>query len=226
MTDHNDFLEDVDDPSDELGYTEYDWDQLSEEEADLHNEVISMEEDEVLALDLNALTDLQKWAAAQVLLDADNDTGVDIVQGLIFGERKHPAVDYLEIAVEFCYDNVLEDNLENARKILGVIHELAEPDDSIPLEFEAMILFAEGEEAKSMAKYQEVIDDYGDDPEVLLNVASHFGMFGMMERANELVDQAESLAMRENDDDAKELVELIKEFRVHLNAEDEDDSDV
>lgn len=219
MTDHNDIFEEVEDPSDELGYTEYDWADLSEEETERHDEIISMDEAEVLALDLATLTDLQKWAAAQVLFDNDNDSGSDIVEMLIFGDRKHPAVDYFEIAVEFCYDNVMEDNLPNARKILGVIHELAEPDDSIPLEFEAMILYAEGNEAKSMAKYQEILDENGDDPEVLLNIASHFGMFGIMDRANELVDQAEVLARAEND---QELVEVIEEFRVHLNAEDDD----
>lgn len=225
MTDHNDFIEDVDDPSDELGYSEYDWDQLSEEEVDLHNDVISMDEAEVLDLDLKSLTDLQKWAAAQVLFDADNDMGLDLVEQILFGDRKHPALDYLAIAVEFCYDYVMEDQLEKARKVLGAVHDLADPDDSIALELEAMILFAEGEEAKSMAKYQEVIDDYGDDAEVLLNIASHFGMFGIMDRANELVDQAETLALADNSEDAKELVELIKEFRVRLNEEDEEGMD-
>lgn len=219
MTDNNGTLIEVEDPSDELGYTEYDWMNLSEDETDRHDEIIGMDEAEVLALDVTALNDLHKWAVAQVLFDAENDAASDITQLLIFGDRKHPAIDYLGIAVEFCYDNVLEDNLENARAILAVIHELAEPDDSTPMEFEAMILFAEGKEALSMAKYQEVLDEFGEDPETLLNVASHFGMFGIMDRANELVDQAETLARAEND---QELVEVIEEFRVHLNAEDED----
>lgn len=218
MSNRDDIFEDVEDPSDELGYTEYDWANLSEKETNRHDEIISMDESAAAALDISTLTDLEKWAAAQVLIEGENEKGMDIVRGLIFGARKHPAVDYLGIAVEFCYDAVMEHELEDARKILGVIHELAEPDDSIALEFEAMILFAEGQESASMAKYQEVIDEYGEDPEVLLNIASHFGMFGLMDRANELVDQAEELARNEND---QELVEVIAEFRVHLNSEDD-----
>lgn len=230
MSDNNDqeIFIDLDDPSDELGYTEYDWANLSEAESDRHNEIIEMSEENVLQVDLDGLNDLHKWAAAQVLFDADNDRGEDLARALIFGDRKHPAIDYLELAVEFCFDHVLEDKLETAREILAVIHELAEPDDSTPLEFEALILFAEsqkldGDEAKAkeataMAKYQDIIEDFGDDPETLLNLASHFGMFGMMARANELIDQAETLAHAEND---QELIEVIAEFRVHLNEEDE-----
>lgn len=232
MSDNNDqeIFIDIDDLSEELGYTEYDWANLSEEESDRHNEIIEMSEEEVIQLDLDGLNDLHKWAAAQVLFDADNDRGEDLARALIFGERKHPAINYLELAVEFCFDHVLEDKLETAREILAVIHELADADDSTPLEFEALILFAESQklegpdgkakESAAMAKYQDIIEDFGDDPETLLNLASHFGMFGMMERANELIDQAETLARAEND---QELVEVIEEFRVHLNEEEDGD---
>lgn len=222
MTNENDNFE-VDEDVDDIGYTEYDWANLSEDETNLHDEIISSDIAYVRGLDLGKLTDLQRWAAAQVLLDDANDEdaqilGSDIVRELIFGTRQHPAIDYLALAVEFCFDAVMENELEDARKILAVVHDLAEPDDSTPLEFEAMILFAEGNEAAAMAKYQDIIEEYGDDPEVLLNLASQFAMFGIMDRANELVDQAEELARNEND---QELVEVIEDLRVRLNSEDD-----
>lgn len=214
----------VDEEVDDIGYTEYDWDNLSEDEVNVHETIISSPVAEVRKLDFTKLTDLQVWAAAQVLLDEDateddNVQGTELVRQLIFGKREHPAIDYLAIAVEFCFDAVMENELEDAREILAVVHDLAEPDDSTPLELEAMILFAEGNEAAALAKYQDILDEYGDDPEVLLNLASQFAMFGVMDRANQLVDQAEELARNEND---QELVEVIEDLRVRLNAEDED----
>lgn len=213
----------VDEDVDDIGYTEYDWANLSEEETNLHDEIISSNVDYIRGLDFAKLTDLQLWAAAQVLLDAEEDEaaqveGSDIVRQLIFGKRQHPAVDYLALAVEFCFDAVMENELEDARQILAVVHDLAESDDSTPLELEAMILFAEGNESAALAKYQDIIEDYGDDPEVLLNLASQFAMFGVMDRANQLVDQAEELARNEND---QELIEVIADLRVRLNSEDD-----
>lgn len=223
MTNNIDNIE-YDEEVDDIGYTEYDWDNLSEDEVNVHETIISSPVAEVRKLDFTKLTDLQVWAAAQVLLDEDateddNVQGTELVRQLIFGKREHPAIDYLAIAVEFCFDAVMENELEDAREILAVVHDLAEPDDSTPLELEAMILFAEGNEAAALAKYQDILDEYGDDPEVLLNLASQFAMFGVMDRANQLVDQAEELARNEND---QELVEVIEDLRVRLNAEDED----
>ena len=223
MTNNIDNIE-YDEEVDDIGYTEYDWDNLSEDEVNVHETIISSPVAEVRKLDFTKLTDLQVWAAAQVLLDEDateddNVQGTELVRQLIFGKREHPAIDYLAIAVEFCFDAVMENELEDAREILAGVHDLAEPDDSTPLELEAMILFAEGNEAAALAKYQDILDEYGDDPEVLLNLASQFAMFGVMDRANQLVDQAEELARNEND---QELVEVIEDLRVRLNAEDED----
>lgn len=213
MSEYNPDIGEVDDPSDELGYTEYDWSNLSEAETQRHDEIIGMSENDVLALDLSALTDLQVWAVAQVLGDADNPKSDELTDELIHGKREHPAVDYLGLAVERCYDYVIEDNLDLARGLLAVVRVMSDDDDDIPKSLDAMILYASGEDARSLARYQEIIDEHGDKPEALLNIAGHFSMFDLGDRAEQLLDQAEILARAEND---QAMVQLVEEFRTHL----------
>jgi|GEM_PF-4572544 len=219
MSENNHDINDVDNPSDELGYTEYDWMNLEEEETRRHDEIIEMTEKQVLALDLSKLTDLELWAAAQVLGDADNPQSDDITDRLIAGKRAHPAIDYLGLAVERCYDHVIEDNLDAARAVLKVVRQMSDDEDDIADSLEAMIYYAAGDEAEAMARYQQVIDTYGDAPETLLNIAGHFSMFGLADRAEQLLDQAEILARAEND---QAMVQLVEEFRAHLEEDDDD----
>lgn len=219
MSENDHDINDVDNPSDELGYTEYDWMNLDEAEAQRHDEIVEMSEDEVLALDLSTLTDLELWAVAQVLGDADNPQSDDLTDQLIAGTREHPAIDYLGLAVERCYDHVIEDDLAAARAVLNIVRKMSEDEDDIADSLDAMIHYAAGDDAEAMARYQQIIDTYGDAPETLLNIAGHFSMFGLAERADQLLDQAEILARAEND---QTMVQLVEEFRAHLAEEDED----
>lgn len=221
MNNDNTPFEDVDDPSDELGYTEYDWANLSEEETESHDRIIQMDEDEVLALDFSALTDLEKWAAAQVLSDFDNPKDNDLIDELIRGSKDHPAIDYLGIAMERAYDYIMEESEDDAREIIQIVRELATEDEAdMPEALEAMLLYWNDHETRAMAKYQEVLDTYRSSPEVLINIAGHFSMFGLRDRAHELLDQADVLARTEND---QEMVDLIADFRANVDAEDEDE---
>src|SRR5699024_11077998 len=111
MTDPHDDIEHVDDPSDELGYSEYDWAELPEDEIRRHDELIGMAEDALLAQDLDAMGDLELWAVAQALGDADNPDSDVLTDRILNGQRKHPAIDYFGLAVERCYDHVIENNL-------------------------------------------------------------------------------------------------------------------
>lgn len=223
MSDLNDELQHVDDPSDELGYTEYDWANLPKDEARRHDELIGMAEDEVLALDWDTLSDLELWAVAQVLGDADNPQSDVLTDRIVAGERKHPAIDYFGLAVERCYDHVIENDLNKARATLERIREIQDtPDNDISDALEAMIYYAAGDEPRAMARYQEVIDAHGDSPETLLNIAGHFSMFGQDERTEQLLDQAEILARAEND---QAVVQLVEEFREHLLSDEDDWTD-
>lgn len=215
MSEQNPNIGEVDDPSDELGYTEYDWSNLSEAETQRHDEIIGMSAAEVLALDRSILTDLQIWAVAQVLGDADDPQSDALIDQLIHGDREHPAVDYLGLAVERCYDYVIEDNLEQARELLSIVRMMSDEDDDIPSSLDAMILYASGDDARALARYQEIIDEHGDKPEALLNIAGHFSMFDLGERTEQLLDQAEILARAEND---QAMAQLVEEFREHLRT--------
>lgn len=225
MSDNNDnvttiVFDETDDPSDELGYTEYDWDNLSEKEIEEHDRIIEMDAEDALKLDTVDLTDLQKWAAAQVLLEDDHAKGHALVAELLHSKELHPAVDYVSIGAEMLFDAVLEGELKRARNYLAALHDLCEPDDTLPLEFEALLLYAEGEKDAAMERYQELIDEYGDDPELLLDLASHMALFDLVDRADELLEQAENVARMNND---QELVEVITEAREALrNSEDDE----
>lgn len=212
-------FDETDDPSDELGYNEYDWDNLSEAEIAEHDRIIEMDLNEVLKVETDPLTDLQKWAAAQVMLEDDHERGHALISELLNSKELHPAIDYVSIGAEMLFDSVLEGELERARNYLAALHELCEPDDTLPLEFEALVLYAEGEKDAAMQRYQDLIDDNGDDPELLLDLASHMALFDMVDRAESLLEQAEDVARLNND---QELVDVIADARQALRESDDD----
>src|SRR5690625_7981700 len=102
---------------------------LEEEETRRHDEIIEMTEKQVLALDLSKLTDLELWAAAQVLGNADNPRSDDITDRLIAGKRAHPAIDYLGLAVDRCYDHVIVDNLDASRAVMQFVQLMSDGND-------------------------------------------------------------------------------------------------
>ncbi len=204
----------------ELGYRDFDWDQLDEGEVERHDEIIDMSPDELEQLDPAKLNDLHRWAAAQAWAEHENmERFTELATMLVEGDHKHPALDYGEIGLELVSDLMLEEEFTEARALLKRVSALVDDDAHLVHRYEASLDILEGDRDTGLAKIQAIIDQNETDPVVLLALAEDLLSVGEFEQSGQLLDQAEDLARMDND---KSLLEDIAEARAFLEEYDED----
>lgn len=204
----------------ELGYRDFDWDQLDDAEVERHDEIIEMSPDELAKLDVAHLTDLQKWAAAQAWAEHEELEQFSVLStALINGDHKHPALDYGEIGLELVSDLMLEEQFSEARALLARVAPLVDDEAHLVHRYEASLDILEGDRDTGLEKIQSIIDQNETDPVVLLALAEDLLSVGEFEQCGQLLDQAEDLARMDND---RSLLEDIAEARSFLEEYSEE----
>jgi hypothetical protein len=209
-----DETEETDDPSEELGYAQFDWDKLPTDEVKLHDRIISGTLEDLKLLDAASFTDLHKWAAAQVYADEEDAVAFqNLCDELVRGPANHPALDYGEISLELANDLFTEERYEEARELLPLLKKLNDPnDDSVAPRFEASLDIMQGHLAAGLAKFQELVDANETDPGYLLTVGEDLIGCGRFVEAVEVLDKAEEVTLRDYADET-DLLEEIAEAR-------------
>ena len=227
MTDHDDIIDvDSDDMGEDLGYTEFDWDKLPQQDVAEHDRIIELTAADARSLNRDSLTDLQLWAVAQVLADDEDVDGYQaIVHQLVFNGREHPAIDYASIAGDLLMSAILGEVSINARDVLARLHDLCDPDDATPQVSEGLVLYAEGNIEQAMAAYQAVLDDFEDDLFVYLQVADHFALLGRFADAREVLDKADEIARTEKDDEMIVWINAARQDILAAEAADEEEDE-
>ncbi|TVR04639.1 MAG: hypothetical protein EA398_01380 [Deltaproteobacteria bacterium] len=221
---HDDFSDDL--QTEGIGYTEVDWDQLDQAEADLHDEIIGMELEQARALKLGTLTDLQRWAVAQVYADNDDFEGFErICRELLGGSVEHPALDYGAIGTELVHDLLVEERFDDARALLPRVAELCADDGLTERRFTAILEVVDGDEDRGIELFDALIEVAGTDSYLLFDIATDLANCGLFEAAVETFDQVRQLAL---DDADSELVEFVDVHTAQLREiieELDDDED-
>lgn len=203
---------------DALGYAEYDWDTLPEASVRRHDQVLDMEYEELLALDLDSLDDLGKWAAAQAFWDhGDEDRFHDLALRVVRSKKPHPALDYAEICLELAGDYFLDEKWDEAVFLLPDVERLVPEDATIRARFGALISIGRGRKDEGLAVFQELAESNEGDAETLLLLAQDLYGIGMDDAGDDLLAKAEEVASLAND---QELLEVIADFRADLEAEE------
>lgn len=205
----------TDEVTNELGYAEYDWDKLPEEEIELHDRVIDMDQAELEALDLSKVSDLIKWAAAQSWAELDESDRFQAISAeLIDSTNRHPALDYGEIGIELLNDFLVEERFEDARTLLVKVAAMVPDDPHVKPRFTAIIDVLSGNVEDGMAAFQNMIDNAGDDAMLVLVIAEDLIAVDKLEEAAQVLDKAEELARFTQDDEVLAAVEDARAFLV------------
>ncbi len=192
-------FKDVDDPDEELGYTDHDWSLLSEAECDSHDRIIAASADDLADIDEEALTDLERWALAQVLADSDDDEGFErVCRRIIESGNGHPAVDYAEICLELIQDCVLTGRFGEAEALLSDLGRF-DNDPGMHDQLRIVIDVAGGRRDEGLSRLQRVVDANGDDPALYAGLAENLLAVGCADTAVELLEKAAELADMDND---------------------------
>lgn len=212
----------------EPGYTDHEWDTLDPAEVALHDSILEMSRDELAALDLSALTDLQLWAAAQAYADLDEEDELfaqfEGVCRRIVGSRKaHPAIDYGEIGLELLNTFLVFERFADARSFLPEVARHIPSDSFIEERYLAMILILEGNDDAGFEKIQALIDKAEEqgDAYLLYAIAEDLITISAPEDAEAVLDKVEELAGNENDEELLALVEDARSAIEEIYAADE-----
>lgn len=202
----------TDDLGESIGYRhDYDWTELSEEEGDFHDRIMDMSLEEAQKLKLGTLTDLQRWALAQLYAEFEEDDGFErVCREIVTGPADHPALDYGEIAIELITDLLLSRRLEEARAILPRVSDLCDDEGHVRARFEAMLLILDGEREAGLERFQALIDEAGTDPIILLELGEDLLGCSCFDEALAVFSEVEELGRHDND---QELVEAAAEMR-------------
>lgn len=207
---------DLDNPDDEFGYTDADWEEFDEKEVELHDRVISMNAPEVDAALVQHSSHLVRWAVAQVYADAEDfDVFDDIALSIVAEPWDHAGIDYEEIAAELFIDACLEEDDARSRSLIKVVADnLGENDLEVARmrAFQAMVF---EDRDTGLEAYQRLIDKFEDEPELSVQVAYDFILFGEFDLAQELLEDAENQALMIPD---AESVAIIREAVETLQA--------
>ncbi len=202
-----------DDDGSDLGYSEFDWDKLPEAEVALHEAVLEMNQDELEALDIDAQTDLVKWAIAQSWAELDDlDRFQQIAMSLIQGAAEHPALDYGEIGIELVNDFVLEERFDEARETLARVAELVPDDPHVKPRFSAIIDVLAGNEDDGMATFQHLIESADDDAMLMLAIGEDLIAVDKSDAALDVLGRAEEIARQHGDDEVVQGIEDARAF--------------
>lgn len=215
----------TDDLNEALGYRpDFDWEKLDDAEIDRHDEIIEMDADEARKLDPASLTDLQRWAVAQVLADSEDLDGfTEIALELVNGAAKHPALDYGEIAVELVNDMLVDGNFEGARGLLGRVSTLIPEDPHVSVRLGAIIACLDGDLEGGMSTFQDLIDNGMDDAELLVSIAEDLVSVDQIAAATEVLARAEELAEADGLDELLLDIEHVRETIRELSNEEEEE---
>lgn len=207
----------TDDLAESIGYRhDFDWTTLDEAEGDMHDRIMDMSLEEASALKLGKLTDLQRWALAQLYAEFENDEGFErVCRELVTGSTEHPALDYGEIAIELVTDLLLARRLDEARALLPRVDELCGDEGHVRARFEAMLLILEGDRDGGLEKFQELIDASETDPVILMDIGEDLIVCGCYDEAIDIFGEVEELGRHDND---QELVDAAAEMRAFTEA--------
>lgn len=220
MTDHQDADDqntlpvevDDDEMDDELGYAECDWSKLPQESVALHDRVLSMDYEALEALDIDALDDLVKWAAAQAFADFDDDDRFhDISLRIVRSTTPHPAIDTIEICMELVNDFMLFEMWDDLVFLLPDVERLMPDDETIRARLGAMISVGRGRTEEGMSVFQELADRHAAEPEVLLLLANDLLAIGQDKPGLEMLDAAQEVAELNDDVDVLQDILLFRE---------------
>ena len=217
---HDDDVEYTDDPAEALGYTDFDWDELDDDEVDLHDAILGMSLEELDSLDVESLTDLQRWAAAQTLSDHDEEARfLELALRLVHSPGGHPALDYGEIGVEILNDYLLVEQYDEARALLDAVTPLVTDDPHFSARFGAIIDVLSGNVDDGMETFQHLLDNAGDDGMLLLAIAEDLISVEAFDAAEGVLNEAELLGNRDKDADVVAGVADARAFMQQVKDE-------
>lgn len=209
---------DDDEADDELGYAECDWSRLPAKSIDAHDRIIGLDYEQLEELDIDALDDLGKWAAAQGFWDfGDEDRFHDIALRIVRSKNRHAAINYVEVCMELVSDYLLEARWDELVFLLPDVERLVTDDDTIRARLGAMVSVGRGRVDEGMAVFQELAEAHESDGDVLLLLAHDLFSVDQDEAAFSMLDAAEDAASIADD---RDILDEIAALRADLAAGD------
>lgn len=207
---------DLDNPDDEFGYTDADWEEFDPKEVELHDRAISMDAPDVDGALTKHASHLVRWAVAQVFADAEDfDAFETIALSIVSEPWDHAGIDYEEICAELFIDACLEEDGERSNTLVNVVAEQLGEDDLEVARMRAFQTMVFDDRDAGLEAYQKLIDKFEDEPELSVQVAYDFILFGEFDLAHGILEDAENQALMIPDE---ESVAIIREARQTLQA--------
>lgn len=232
MTNENQYDAETDGFEDafEPGYADFDWDTLDAKERELHDSILEMSREELLALDTSKLNDLALWAAAQAFADIDEDDSLfphfeKICFRIIESRESHPAIDYGGIGLELLNTFMAFERFADARTLLQKVVRHIPADSFIEERYSALISILEGDEDNGFTKIQQLIDKAEEmgDGYLLYAIAEDLITITALEDAEAVLEKVEEIAGNEKDDELAALVEDARATIEQMYAEEEEE---
>ena len=194
--------------TEEAGYRDIDWDQLDPAEVEVHDEIMK---GEIREIDPAKLSDLGRWALAQYYADQEDlKRFLQLAQQLMKGEKKHPALDYGEIALEIAEELVHSKKSKEVQMWCNRAKRLGGDPDSVELVLATNELI-NGKKNQGLKRIQRLIDATEENIDILIRISIAFLEANDPENALLIIDQIEFIAESENDRELKEIVASLRD---------------
>ncbi len=170
----------------QLGYADVDWDSLPEKEVDEHESIRRMSRDDLDGLKTGKFNDFQRWAVARAYLGLGDDMAFqDAALPLLKSKKKHPALDYVDIALAIMNQMARRDDFNSAFGLLKKLPKLEPDDDKLPQRFEAILKIQQGKKAEGLELFAQLAETVPDDADFLLSIGEDLCGICLFEEAVE-----------------------------------------
>jgi tetratricopeptide (TPR) repeat protein len=197
----------------ELGYAEIDWDAIPEQEVDEHRRLRGLHAEALDGVDLNALSDFQRWAVARAYLSLGDETAFETVATpLLASKATSPALDYVDIALSIMSRKARRGDFDAAFGLLDQLRAVSSGDENLVRRFRGILKIQQGESAEGLELLAQLAESHPDDPDFLLSLGEDLCGIGLWEEAVEYLEIAEDLARERGDQDLLASIENAVQF--------------
>ncbi|MGM0558008.1 MAG: tetratricopeptide repeat protein [Myxococcota bacterium] len=157
-------------PEDEYGYTYDAWDLLNLGETDRHDRLLEAPLDELEALDLETIDDLQRLAVARGFRrQGERQQFIRTCRQILKTDARHPALVYPEVSVFAAREMARED----PARALAWLEEFEDQADEL-MEGRILAAVLESKLKDSRSKLEALVDEHRDEPEMYYEVADEY----------------------------------------------------
>jgi len=181
---------------DTTGYAWDAWDTVTARAMRRHDDLLASSVEELEALDLEALDDLQRLAASRAWRAHDyEEESLDALGRIARSDMEHPAIRYDEVRAHLVERELRRGALTRAGQALGELAQ-RDPEHHMLWRLEALHTALGGDSQKASELIREGLRERPDDPELRYDVAKELADFGYTGWSKAYLKQARLVAER------------------------------